>query len=667
MTPVGSLGGDSNIFPVVALDADSCVIDVSTPFELGEYLSRIEIVSPRNLLRRCAASVVELVPWCTPEGGRRFECKLRLSESHTDGSELLETVHEPARVRRVLEFAAMSNVQGWFESPGMDRGELRFLEAERDALSLVLYPARPPSSSRFIKLGFALFGVDYECSVRVLQEAPTHVRTAFPLNLRRGRAFQRQHRIARTGHDLRVSFRNPVSGTTSEHTVITVSSQQLSCEIVSESELLWDGMPLDEAYLSSPEHQIRLGEVRVEGLAPYRAVRQMNLKISDPRTRAELTQFLSSAVHPAVSLHDGENFRGMLGIYKEAGLFAPHMRENLEPIVTQAKRVWHTMHQPRVDVIQTFVHGPPAAPDGAGSVLRAWDRGWVAQHVVSVSQQFNGAAGHVMNAMVDFLVREQDGQNMVFFVKSDNRGMNAFLERFLATTGSSEIGERRNLGFWRRSGDQPELPQLQTGCRVHVLRENQERMVQHAAQRVLGAHGSAALSFTPGELGIPEASRRFAALDLVRERVSSIISAKRGTPLWAVVEEITSLGVNFTWMLNACWLFPIHGAVAENDMGLRTALRHIIEKPKQSPTGDTFVNSAGPIDEQLMAETGFEKLADIYMYTLNRTGIHRLYYYLADRYGEVDARTQQRQARRSGIRLKSGESLTSLVPKSRAG
>jgi hypothetical protein len=667
VTPVGSFGSDANIFPVVALDADSCVIDVSIPFELGEYLPRVEIVGDRSVLRRCAASVFELIPWCTPEGNRRFQCTLRLSETQTVSNELLETVQEPARVRRVLEFAAMSNVLGWFETPGSERGEARFIEAGRDALTLALYPPREPSSSRFLKLGFTLFSVDYEASVRVLQEATSHLRTAFPLNLRRGRSFRREHRPAPGTQDLRLSFRNPVSGIWSEHPVVALSLQKITCEIASESELLWDGLPLHEAFLRGNEREIPLGEVRIEALAPRGSFRRMELKIQNPHTQTELTKLLSSAVHPTVSLHNGQNFRDMLGIYKEAGLFAPHMRDNLDPIVPQAKRIWHAMHQPGADVVQTFVHGSPEAPDGAASVLRAWERGWVGQHLVSVSQQFNNAAGHVLMAMLDFLQRRPDGQHMVFFVKSDNRQMNSFLERFLANTGTSEVAERHDMAFWQRRAGQPELPPLEHSGVVRTLRPNQESMVARAAERVLGAHGAAAVSFVPGEFGIPDTARRFAELGITRERAASVVSARRGAALYAVIEEITSQGVNFTWMLNASWLFPIHGALDKDKTGLQTALRHITNRPKQSPTGDVFVNTAGEIDEQLMLDAGFEKLADIYMYALNRTGINRWFYYMSDRYGEMDARTHQRQVRRSGIRLKSGESLTSIAPKSRAG
>lgn len=661
----GTSGSDANMFPVLALDSDSCVVDVSTPFELGQFLPVVEIVGDRHVLRRCAATVVEVRPWCTPSGSRRFRCMLRLSENTaTESTDLLEKVDDPVRVRRVLEFAAMSGALGWFETSAGDRGEARFVETARDALELVLYPPRAPASPRFLKLGFSLFACDYEANVRVLQESQSHVRTAFPLNVRRGRSFRQEHRSTRSQEDLRVCFRNPVTGRPSEHPVTELSLHKLSCEVVSEAEPLWEGLPLDDAQLRGGAREIRLGEVRVVSLTPRGRARRLEIAI--PQTHKELATLVHSVAHPEVSQHDGENFRNMLGIYKQAGLFAPHMRDNLDPVVPQAKRVWHAIHQSGSDLVQTFIHGPADAPDGAGSVLRAWENGWVLQHFVNVSQQFNGAAGHVVTAMVDFVQRRPDGQHFVSFVKTDNRQMNAFQERFLATTGTPEASERRIVRFWQHRGGAPRGA-VDPAFRVGSMRRSQEELVSHAAERVFGEHGSAALSFTPGEFHIPDTAARYARLGVTRKRVASIVSAPRLPPLWAVIEEITSQGVNFTWMLNANWLFPIHGALDPDHRGLRAALAHILAKPRQSPTGDAFVTTAGDVDQGVLESEGFEKLGDIYMYSMNRTGINRFFYYIADRYGEVDARTQQRQARRSGIRLSTGESLTSIAPEVKTG
>ena len=123
-------------------------------------------------------------------------------------------------------------------------------------------------------------------------------------------------------------------------------------------------------------------------------------------------------------------------------------------------------------------------------------------------------------------------------------------------------------------------------------------------------------------------------------------------PVWSVIEEITSQGFNLTWMLNSSWLLPVHANHDRDRSGLRLALQHILEKPPQTPTGDVFVNTVEEADADVLIQAGFEKLADVHMYTLNRAGLNRYFHYTADRYGEIDLRTQQRRVRRSGIQLR---------------
>jgi hypothetical protein len=668
VAPIGIRGSDTNVFPIIELDASSCVLDTATAFELGQHLPIIEIVGERQVLRRCAASVFEVIPWCTPHGSRRFRCLLRLSEnepSHDGG--MLETVADPSRVRRALEFAAMSSTLGWYESANGNRGEARFFDAGRDSLGLSLYPPRDDQAgARALKVGFSLFAVDYEMTVRILEETSTDVRTAFPLTVRRGRAFRREQASAESTQDLRLKFRNPVSGMMSVYPVTQLSLHKLACEVGAHAELLWEGLPLEDAHLCSAERDIPIGELRVTTVAGHGRQRRVELTIKNPERCGDLTKFVVSTVHSEVSVHDGHNFRSMLALYKDGGLFAPHMRDNLDPIVPQAKRVWHHMHQPNADLMQTFVHGPPDAPDGAASVLRAWEHGWVAQHIVSVSQQFNGAAGHLQLAFLDYVLRRSDGQYLLYFVKTDNHQMNAFNDRFIAATGTPEVLERRTVGFWHRLGSARE-PHLDLGdCKVTAMRTSHEPVIARAAERLFGNHGALGLSFVPGEFGLPESEAAFKRLGLSRRRTSSVVMSGRGQPLWAAVEEHTSQGVNFTWMLNATWLFPVHGELDQGNHGLASALRHIVDKPKQTPTGDTFINSIGDLDAQTMQAAGFERIADVYMYVMNRAGLNRMFYFMSDRYGEVDARTQQRIARRSGIRLRSGESLTSIAPKVRA-
>jgi hypothetical protein len=325
------------------------------------------------------------------------------------------------------------------------------------------------------------------------------------------------------------------------------------------------------------------------------------------------------------------------------------MRRNLDPIMPQVKRLWHAMHRPGLELVQTYVHGPQERPEAALTVVRHWERAWLSQHFVSVGQHFSGGTGQLQLAVVDYIQRRADGQYYMFFVKADNKQMNAFLERFLATTGTPEATERKTVQLWRRLGSLPawRAPRPD-GFRVARMRAAQEVLVSRAAERVLGINGAGALSFVPGDFHLPTTAKTFAEVGITRGRVSSVIRRGR-VALWSVIEEITSQGFNLTWMLNANWLLPVHADQDIDQDGLRMALQHILDKPSQSPTDDRFINTVADVDPAPLAEAGFEKLADVYMYTLNRSGLNRYFHYTTDRYGEVDLRTRQRQVRRSSI------------------
>jgi hypothetical protein len=241
--------------------------------------------------------------------------------------------------------------------------------------------------------------------------------------------------------------------------------------------------------------------------------------------------------------------------------------------------------------------------------------------------------------------------------------MNAFYERFFATTGTPEAIERRTVSLWCKPGELslPVEVAPDPKRKIRSLRAPLEPVVSRAAERRLGSQGAAALSFLPGEFSLPEVSSGFAKVGLKRKRVSEVVSYA-GTPLYALIEEVTSPGLNFTWMLNATWILPVHTELDPTHDGLRAGVARILEKPAQTPTGDVFLNVVDGVEPAVLEQFGFEKLADTYMYTMNRAGLNRYFYYTSDRYGEVDVRTQQRELRRSGMaQLRAAEKTRQVV------
>jgi hypothetical protein len=300
------------------------------------------------------------------------------------------------------------------------------------------------------------------------------------------------------------------------------------------------------------------------------------------------------------------------------------------------------LHAEASDVVRTFVHGPEEQPDAAVTIMRAWEHGWVLQHFVDTSPQLNGATGRLQAAYLDHLVPRPDGRYLVFFVKTDNKVMNAYLTRFFASTGTPEAVARSTVELWiRQPGAAIDIAAPETETQARPCGADDEVVVARAVDQCLGTYAAAALSMIPGELGIPDTRALFANAGLERSRDCRIVS-NHGEPAYAVIEERSTPGLNLTWMLNASWIFPIHPDTNRGEHAFAAALRSVIQKPAQAPTGEYFLNLPEGLDSELLHSFGFNKEASLYLYTLTRAGLHRFLGYAAGRYGELDALTARR-------------------------
>jgi hypothetical protein len=128
------------------------------------------------------------------------------------------------------------------------------------------------------------------------------------------------------------------------------------------------------------------------------------------------------------------------------------------------------------------------------------------------------------------------------------------------------------------------------------------------------------------------------------------VVCRNGQPVYALVEELSTPGVNLTWMLNATWILPLQPTRTHDEPALREALRVVNSRPAQSVTGERFLNLPRGLSEPALEQAGYVREAALYLYVLNRAGLHRFLHYAAERYGEVDAVAARRRARggRSG-------------------
>jgi hypothetical protein len=655
VVPGGLHGSSAYVFPIQRIGADVCEIRSSVALEPGRDLPCVEVVGDRRLLRRASAQVLESVPFYQPDGSQTFSCRLSLNDQvgvEAQGGHDLVT--DPAEVKRLLGFAGMMRAEGWYEAPGRGRGLLRFVEVGKSDASFELPSQRAAEKldrQGSIRIGVELFAVPYELDVRILQSRGTQLVTSLPLILRRRRRHRRDQRVQVTPpHEVELSFRNPITGAAQTHAVAEVSFFGVSFDCPAIGAVLWQGLPLEQAQLAWDDRLVHVGDLTVEQYGYDQVAGRVRCTASITQSRIaddhDMICLMATLAHPEVRTHDGTDFSALHRTYLKAGLFGPHMERNLEPILEQTREMWKTLHTGAQDMVRTFVHGPEQAPDAAVTIMRAWEHGWVLQHFVDTSPELAGATGKLQHAYLDHLVPRPDGRYLMFFVKTDNRIMNAYLRRFFASTGTPEAVTRSTVELWSRPADASRGDTSTDAVEVRKGVKDDEVVIARAAQRCLGSAGAGALSMIPGELELPDTSGRFAAAGLERRRDYSVVT-RNGESLYALLEERATPGMNLTWMLNATWVLPVHPERDPDGSALDAALAEVVDRPAQTATGERFLNLPEGIDPQRLAAWGFTKEASLYFYVLTRAGLHRFYHYAASRYGELDALASRRERRRA--------------------
>ena len=99
-------------------------------------------------------------------------------------------------------------------------------------------------------------------------------------------------------------------------------------------------------------------------------------------------------------------------------------------------------------------------------------------------------------------------------------------------------------------------------------------------------------------------------------------------------------------MLDAWWYLPVEAYRTGDAWSVAAAAAAVAAAPTEVARGDKLLvvpegTPAGPL-----LAAGFEKLADLNLYVINRSGFRRYHEYIADRYGELGAKMIKRSAAR---------------------
>jgi hypothetical protein len=628
-------GGDElalYAMPVVDVSRDGCAVDSADGMPVGERIPEVELWGDRRLLRRATAEVLDSIPWRTPAGDCRFRLRLKLLPVDGVASKHADELSDPARIRAVMEVAALLGTSSTLLIPGGERVQGKLLEAKNAELKLSVDGGELDVPR--VELHLELFGVSYAMTTRVLRGPHEGaVSLAYPLVVRRR---QRRYRFrAEVPADVSVllSAYNPVTGATVERRLRDLSFGGLSFALDPGEDVLWPGLTLERASLSSPRGNLSLGEVEIRSVQDGEVCRAA-LRESSAVDSPKFVDLMAGLRYPHMGVGTGDDFDAMIRLYEEVGLFGEHMTRNLPPVRDEARLTWQKLH--RTDLCRTLVQREDGHPVAAVSAVRAWEQAWVIQHMVAAPTRRHREPGLLHMAYLDYVLPRPDGRYMVVFVNTANHRITAFLKRFFELTGTPEAISQRDVDLWvLRAGQTIQSPLPSSDLRIRPMRVSDEIVVQRAAERLFGRLGAAALSLREGELQIPETEQTFARDEVRRTRRIDIVT-HRGLPLLALVEEQADPGFNLTWLVNATWVLPIHDAGLGRD-ALTAAAHHIATDAEAVGIGDRFLMIPSEMGASTLSECGFDHEAGVAINTYNRAGLHRWYYFVRERYGEMRA------------------------------
>ncbi len=646
VVPTATDDRDLHVFPVIGLSASHGMIESTVPLVPGTRYDPVELLGDGRILRRAAATVLEAIPWRSAQGARLFRCRLALSEAHAEESgRAHDLVSQPQRIKRCLDLAAMMSRPAWLEAGGSARLQVKITAATKDCLRLTLGEEAPGDIAPHVTVGFELFGASYELDVRLLAREAAHIDVSLPLLLRRRRWRREKRAEDHIREKLTVSFRNPATGAITVRKIRDLSFGGLCFEADARTDVLWKRLPMEQVSVMWNAETVHLGDMEVRALerrAGGLVLAHAAGRGDAARDETGLINLLAAVRNPEVRMHDGSDFRAMLDIYRRAGLVADFMLRNLEPVAPIAATNWRRLHDRKADVAFTLVYPAVGTPQVTFSGVRAWNFAWLSQHFGATSTQLGHGSGAVHVAYVDHVLPRSDAHHFVFFMKEDSLAMGSFQGHFLEVAGTPEAVSRVRLNYWVGKASGTDGRPL--SCKPRSLRRGEEKLIARAAERLLGTAPARALSMVEGGLSLSDTRARFRKAGLERSRKVHVLGSG-GVAALALLEERTSPGVNLTLMLNAWWILPVVSEAAEGGDVMTAAAQAILCSAGSGD--DRFVITVDGTNVGALEAAGFERLADVWLYVMNRSGIYRYCEYIADRYGNVGARSVGRKTVRT--------------------
>jgi|GEM_PF-1863443 len=628
---------------VLDLGPHTVRLESSVPFAPGTRLRNLTILHRMEELRHADGTVLDCNPVIYSDGHTAFQCGVRLrqlpSVPHADDPADTFEIRDHGRVRAILWALCDLEYEVSLRC-GQERLSGRLLRGSGPRDGIPQLACRVLQTPRVtvgtVQVECALFGSGYRFFAQVRQrDAHTLHLTAAPV-IRESHRREEERAVFSPSVNVTVSFRHPLEPEPREHRLSDLSATGFGFQ-PPEHGSLWTDLPLSEVSIQLPGFTLRPPIVEVRSSSAERcgvAISGIGERDAE-RMRIEL---LRLADHPA-TLHDGEDLDGIRRFHERVNLLEPAMAQNLAATWPEVQRTWRLAHQHPDGLMRTTVGTWKGDIASTANVVRAYDNGWILQHIAAVSPAVPASLGLMYTILLGLITPRPDCEYLSGFASDDFKSLASNWSTFAEAFSTPQF--RGSTACWLYAHDAAEPTTPPDG--VRLLQDSDEGLVENAALRVLDPVCARALGLQKGELGMKKTRRAFGELGLDRGRESW--GAFRDDRCAAVlVREWASPGLSLSSLLSSGILLP-GPADADPDGSLVRALCDVVrQRPVPGEPPLKFLYVPKHADQRAVEAAGFRRVGGCVLFACHRIGLREFHRFFAARYGFLQARMSHRRA-----------------------
>jgi hypothetical protein len=438
-------------------------------------------------------------------------------------------------------------------------------------------------------------------------------------------------RVAIASAEARLVFAHPLGGPARVRRVVDVGAG--GCGFLPEPRDVdvWSGLALERARLELPGCRIKLRDASVCAASDGRV--GVRFGALAPQHAETLRSALVQLRFGQVKLHDGRDLKQIVEFHRSVQLMVPEMEKVLMSGFAETQQQWRRAHQGAGRLMKTAVVGWNGGIGATLTAVRAYDRGWLFQHM-AVASPLVSDAGSLHEILMSLVAAREDGEYVSGFVHDAARSVTALMRAFFERT---DLEHRGSSQFAIYSA--PPLPPggERFGRELELLGPADDDLVENAALRLLPAVSVRAMGLRRGEVAMPRTRAAYRRIGIERGR--EVWAARRdGQAAALLVREWGSSGLSLSGLLSMGMLLPVRPDL-DVDGSLRERLcRQARALPVPSDPPFRFLFLPEGCDDSPLLRAGFVRLAGVTHFALHRLGFADYRRYAARRYGVVKAR-----------------------------